>query len=141
MISYQKPVNPMAKSTKAEIKRRVKAISTLLLNGASRADILQYATKTDWDVSDGMIDKYIAKANEGFKQSATFDNGVELGKALNRLQRLYMSHLENKDYRDALAVQKEINKLLGLYAPERKEVTGAGGGAIIIRTGMDLDEI
>lgn len=126
------------KSTKAEVKRRIRAISKLLLNGASRADILQYAIEL-WSISEAMVDKYIAKANEGFKQSAAFNNDAEVGKAINRLNRLYMAHIENKDYREALAVQKELNKLLGLYAPEKKEITGADGGAIIWSQVMRVD--
>lgn len=130
----------MAKSTKAETKRRIKAVSKLLLNGASRADILQYAIES-WNISEPQTDKYIASANKGFAQSAVFSSDEQIGIAINRLNRLYMYHLENKDYRDALTVQKEINKLFGLYAPEKKELSGLGGGAIIIKTGMDMEDL
>src|SRR5579871_6058262 len=99
----------MAKPTDAELERRVSAVYKLILRGADRARILQYAAKQEWGVEARSVDGYIARAKTLLRKQADADRADELGKARARLNMLFSMALrgENPDLRTALAVQKE----------------------------------
>lgn len=59
-------VNKQAKSTKAEVYKRIGEVQSLLLEGFTRSHILQYGSK--WQLSERMIDEYIAQANANIKE-------------------------------------------------------------------------
>ena len=120
-------------------------IFNLLVLGTSRADILQYCSKkreeskiqtpqnVQWDVGERQIDEYIRHARKRLKQSASYQRDEMLGIAIERLNRLYKDNLKVQDYKGALAVQREINTLLGLHAPQQVQHTGANGGKVVIK--------
>ena len=88
---------------------------TLICRGLDRATILAYAAENGWDETPDQIDELIAAANEELaKAAANVDLEKEFGKAIARLDRLYMDASKVQDLKTALAVQKEINKLLAL---------------------------
>lgn len=128
---------PPKKSTDAEITARVTTVYKLILNGADRHEILQYAAKMDWNVSDRSVDEYIARATAMFTERAAkaAERAEEkrherLGIAEAQLNMLFMKCVNVQDYKAALAVRRELSLLLGLHAPTRQEVTGKDGGAI-----------
>ena len=126
------------KATAAEITKRVNKVYQLLLDGLSRADILEYvAKKTEWKVSDGSVDEYIAKATAEIKARSTIVRDEEYGKALERLRMLYSRNIMIQDFKAALAVQKEINELLGLYPAKKIEHGGKDGKPIKLLIGWD----
>jgi hypothetical protein len=103
------------KSTNAEIETRINKVYDLLVNGASRAQIIQYASdKAKWEVTDRQIDTYISKANERLITLGKTHRETELGRAIARLNNLYFLSITMQNYNVALGVQREINKLLGL---------------------------
>lgn len=117
--------NQQSKSTKAEITKRVNQVYNLLLMGFSRAEILEYGQKVDpkkhktaWNVADNTIDTYISKANEIFKLQSAIHRDEQFGLAISRLIYLWQKNVSIQDYKTALAVQREINLLLGLYPPK-----------------------
>lgn len=112
---------PRRKATDAEYEQRVTAVYGLILNGASRPDILAYAAKeTDkkqaWSVDDRQVDNYIRDARKLLKAHARVDRDYQLGQARERLNLLFARAMSIMDYKTALAVQKEINALEGLHA-------------------------
>lgn len=114
---------PGKKSTKAEIEQRITLVYDMIVVGSSRAQVLQYVTKkTDWEVCDGMVDKYIARANDRLAEESQIHRATELGKSLSRLNTLYQKTLQVQDYARCLAVQRELNQLLGLYEPKQIEI-------------------
>lgn len=121
--------NPSPKATNHEAEKRVNLVYKMLLLGVSRADIIDYATN-NWNIGAAMTDKYIAEANAIFKQQAEYIREDEFGKAVSRLQNLYEKNMKIQDYKAALATQKELNELLGMYPAKKLEHTGANGGAI-----------
>lgn len=121
-----------SKATNFEAQKRVNTVYRMLLLGVSRADIVEY-TEKEWQIAHSMTDEYIARANELFKAQAETVRDEQFGKAMARLQNLYEKNMKIQDYKAALATQKEINALLGLYAPTKTEHTGANGGAIETR--------
>lgn len=110
------------KITNIERDRRVNLIYDLLVLGTSRAQIIQYASEKAWNVTDRQIDHYIQRANQRFEEESKVHQAHELGKAVRRLNDLYQKTLKVQDYRQALANQRELNALLGLYAPSKSEL-------------------
>jgi len=104
----------MRKPTKFEHERRVDEVFGLLTAGLTRGQILSYVEqKTDWKVCPRTVDSYVAKATERFREAADVDRAVLAGKALARLDELYARALRIQDYKTCLAIQRELDKLLG----------------------------
>ena len=103
----------MAKSTNAEIEKRVKEITNLLLNGYSRLDIIQYSSK--YKVSDRQIDTYIKKALEGFRENIKEDLKTNFSIHINQRYNLYKIAIKESNLKLALEILKDIAKLQGLY--------------------------
>jgi len=114
------------KSGKITVDLRINIVYRLLLKGIDPVDIVQYCSKkTEWGVGDRQIYKYIEKAYERLEENSKFVQTRELGRSLSRLHNLYSQSMAIQDYKTALAVQKEINTLLGLEAPKKLNVEGA----------------
>lgn len=107
--------------TKAEKARRVHKVYKMLVDGADYQGIVLAAEQLGWDVSSRTIDTYVAEARSRLEEESAAERELELGRAKARLNNLYGRSLLGKDLRGALAVQREINELLGLKAA--KEVT------------------
>jgi len=102
------------KSTKFEIKQRVTKVAELVMQGLTGAQILQYATeKLHWQIKERQIWEYIKRANEMFAEEAQTKTGAEFGKGLRRLNFLFANCLKIQDYKGALAMQREINEMMG----------------------------
>lgn len=123
----KKPTNrkrkPSQKPTNAELKRRVKAVYKLLLQGKPRADILEHAVET-WGVAVSTTDTYIASATKIFNERVETEQEIAFGVALARLHDLFNRSMGLQDVKAALAVQKELNTLLDLYGVQRIELSG-----------------
>ena len=110
------------KTSAAEFEARVTKVFNLLAIGVDRAGILQYGKEQNWQVGDRQIDRYMKAATEALQKLAKFDRDYELGLASKRLNELYQSLLKIQDYKGALNVQRERNKLFGLYAPTTQNI-------------------
>lgn len=108
----------MAKATKGQMQQRVTEVYKLLLMGVDRAEILEHGRKT-WNLERAQVDNLIARANQVFERKAAVVQDQEFGKALARLNDLYMRSMKVQDYKTCLAVQRELSSLLGLNAPTR----------------------
>ncbi len=117
----------MARSSAAEVSRRVDAVYDLLLQGVSRRGIKQYAAQQGWAVSPRQIATYLSRAREELAAQAQRERAVELGKALEQLDLLFMKALAAEDRGGALTVLRERVSLLGLTPAARLELAGPGG--------------
>ena len=126
----------------ATVQERVNVIIDLILAGNERFQILQFTkNEKDWGVCDASIDSYIAKARTLLRKVAEINAEEELGKAKRRLEDLYGRSLVIKDYKACLAVQREIDALLGLNAPKEMSVSAGDGTEInIILKGSNGNE-
>ena len=113
----------MPRSTAAEVARRVDALYDLLLQGVGRHGIQAYAAGHGWDVSSRQLDTYSARAKVQLAKAAERDRAVELGRALERLDLLFMKALAENDRAEARAVLKDTTELLGLAAAQRHELS------------------
>lgn len=114
------------KSTDAEVTKRVALVYKLLVAGASRASIQQYAANT-WKLSERPVDEYIARAKLDLVAQTDKDKDNNLAMALARMNDIYQQCFTAKNYKGAITAQVEISKLLGLYAPTKQELTGGNG--------------
>ena len=120
----------MARSTAAEVARRVDAIYDLLLQGVGRRGIAQYAVREGWQVSPRQLDTYASRAKALLARQAERDRAVELGKAIEQLDLLFMKALAAEDRAEARVVLRDRTDLLGLAAAQRHELAGPGGAAL-----------
>lgn len=104
----------MAKSSKHIVNQRINEIAEMLIEGKSRNGIIQYSSGC-WELGERQIDKYIAKARDLIQQEITKDLGFDYAKSIKRFESLYHKAYEGKDYRLALAVNKELSTIQGLY--------------------------
>jgi hypothetical protein len=106
-------------------EERLDSVKTLLCRGLDRTTILQYAAEMKWEPAPDQVDAWISAAMlELAEDAGNIDTEAELGKALARLNYLYMNASKVQDFKTALAIQKEINKVLVL------KVKAAGAGAM-----------
>ena len=107
----------MLKSDKNTIERRIKSISSMLINGNNREFIVLYCSE-NWNIGERQADKYINKARTLIKQSVKKQVAYDYAKAVRRYEELYRLSIEKKDYKTALSVNKELTTLQGLFKIE-----------------------
>jgi hypothetical protein len=99
----------------AKVSARVDQVYDMIVAGLSYRQILKLANeKYGWGVSPRSVDYYIAKAKERFEQEAKVHRGVELGKALARLDNQYFKADTRKDHRGAAAIVEKAADLMSL---------------------------
>ena len=116
------------KSTNLEVQTRVNQLVSLMVRGITkRSDILEYVNKWKWPVETVTVDNvYIKRAREEFAEISRYEAKFELGLSLTRLNDLYYKALDEGDFKTALAVQKEINDLVGIKAAAKQEIEVKG---------------
>ena len=112
------PVDPniriSQKPTKKEKIQRIIKVAELLKQGLTGPQILQYTSeKLKWGISDRTLDNYLVEAYKLFEKDALAHHSEEFGKALRRLNFLFANCLKIQDYKAALAMQREINEMMG----------------------------
>ena len=107
----------MPKSDKNTIERRIKSISSMLINGNNREFIVLYCSE-NWNIGERQADKYISKARTLIEQSVKKQVPYDYAKAVRRYEELYRLSIEKKDYKTALSVNKELTTLQGLFKIE-----------------------
>jgi len=104
----------MGKCNNAEHTERVNKVYELLINGWMRYDILQFVAKrTDWAISDSMVDNYIADAKVTIKENAAETREEFLEKAKNRFKDLYKKAMSEKQLGECRRLIETENKVLG----------------------------
>jgi len=112
----------MQKADKNIVEQRIKDIATLLINGNSREVIVLHCSE-NWSIGERQADKYIARAKVLVEKSVKRKLEYDYAKAVRRYEDLYKLSLEKKDYKTALAVNKEITTLQGLF---KQQIEHAG---------------
>ena len=103
----------------AEVTARVTEVYAMLVAGLRREQILRLANdKHGWDVTSRSIDTYISHAKKRLEQDSKAKRGVELGKALARLDTQYFKADQRKDHRGATMIVGKHIELLRLADPD-----------------------
>jgi len=121
--------NPKQRGIKIE---RVEKVTELLASGLNGGQIYRLVKeKYGWQVSERSIWHYIQRANQIFAEESRTKIVDEYGKALRRLNMLFANSFKIQDYKACLAIQIEINKLLGFTTKSTVEHTGQVTGNTI----------
>jgi hypothetical protein len=119
----------VAKSTAAEVARRIDEVRPLLVECLSLREIRSATVKgTSWgaSVSLSQLKRYLAKARAQIRQAASIDREQEIGAMRLRYERVIAKAAATGDLRSELAASKQLCELFGLEAPRRSEVAVAG---------------
>lgn len=115
-----------AEKALSETKRIAKVID-LLCMGLNVTEVNQFiAKKMDWKVKHQTVGRYIRAATKIILDRADFDPKYQMGQAITRLDELYKRCISIQDFKAATAVQREMNRLLGLDGiaePDAAEAT------------------
>lgn len=117
------------KSNKAETERRTAIVLEMLLTGYGRTKIhstCNLPNGLNWNVTIGMIDQYIKKANKEIDIMAEKDYEKSYKKAKSRLLFLYQKLAEKKDYKAAILALKELAEIDGLKVQKVANVNPDG---------------
>jgi len=123
----------VARSTKAEVARRVAEIFPLVCDCMTLREIRAFAdAKTDWGptVSDSQLKRYLVKARKLMGEAALFDRQEEFGAGRRRLERIIARAAAKGDLRTVLTANRQLSELLGLASPARLELTGPDGAPL-----------
>lgn len=118
------------KGSNIEVADRVSKVYMLLLNGLKRREIIQYAAKNEWDLTDRQIDEYIRRATDIFKAAALENMEYARNMSLNRHDDLYFKSMKINDFKTCLAVQKSRDEITGVRS-NKLELSGKDGSPII----------
>lgn len=124
------------KATKITAETRVREVFVMLVNAATHAEILRYASEKGWGLSDRQVESYIQKATKRFHDVANFDREAHVGAAIARFEDLYKRCVLAQDFRGAASIQEKLCRLLGLEAPQavKAEVSSPGLEEVIRQT-------
>lgn len=109
----------MAKSSKAEVDRRIGEVYQMLVRLEPSSTICHYAS-LEWDCSERQAKRYIQKAKELIEQEQKEFRSRELKyskyQQLAVLDNLFRKAYRANDWRGCLGIVKEQNTILGIYA-------------------------
>jgi hypothetical protein len=106
------------KASAATIDQRIELIYRLILDGWESTAIVQNPSVKGWGITDRQIRQYISRARTRMKKELAKYRKVALEEHIAARRKL---RREASDGRLALEVLRDEAKLLGLYAPEKKE--------------------
>lgn len=122
------------KPTATEKATRVEAAKLMLLNGLSRAQIVQNLTKR-YDVKDRAVDGYLAEARDILQQELEAIRPYALAEHIAHRRGLRAQLRHNKDYMGELKAAQDEAKLLGLYVEHHRIETWQDEVVLLIRKG------
>lgn len=108
------------RATNAELVKRREEIQTLILSGVSGVEIQEEMAKK-WNTSKRAIADDIRYIGKEWEEQAPQKTQSMKNKYMDRLEMLLNKALQNDHIKTALEIQKEINKLNGLYSEKDQE--------------------
>jgi len=133
---------PGKKQTDTTVDQRIEHVVRLRLGNATLADIRQFAAQPEqcWRVCDRQLKRYIRKADELILASFNEDRERLLREHVVRRDHLYRVAMQQGNVRDALAVLKDLDELMGLYPAKRTELTGKDGGSLEVNATLTVTD-
>jgi hypothetical protein len=131
-------------ATKAVVRQRTEEILAIRLAGAEFWDAREFVRKqetepgTPWTLTEGQkplsdpqLWRYLKRADALAAESTRSTRPKRIRQHIAKRRYLYAKAVAAGDYGKALAILDSEAKLLGLFAPEKTEVTGKGGQPIL----------
>jgi hypothetical protein len=115
---------PKRKSEAAEVARRVEEVLRIRLDGAQYHDVLHYSAEKGWGLKERQIREYIARADDLLVERQEKKRKRVIARRLSMREALFARAVNAADYRTALAILSDMDKLQGHYTSDRdiKEV-------------------
>lgn len=110
----------MSRSSKAQLIKRREEVQKMIVTGAHYQTICEELSKK-WETSKRAIQEDIRLINKEWQESAEESKQLLQNKNKERLELLFHSAIMKEQFKTALEIQKEINKLDGLYKEVEKE--------------------
>lgn len=101
-----------------EHEERLSLVSVMLLEGASERDIETNMAK-EWGLTEAGVHNYIAQARRHIQVYADEIRSNRLSTAVSQRIHLYRQTVKKQDFRTALEILKDLEKLLDLYPTEK----------------------
>jgi hypothetical protein len=108
------------RATQAELIARRKEIQELILSGSNSVDIVDNMAKK-WKTSKRAIAEDMRLIYKEWRETTPQETNQAKNKYVDRLEMLFNKALGENQIKTALEIQKEINKLHGLYNEKEKE--------------------
>lgn len=110
-----------------ERSKRVNDVHTLILQGASTSQIVEYCG-SKFKVEKSASYEYINDAKELLKEnfSKTFDVDGFKAEIYGRLENLYSQNMDIDDFKECRNILKDLREMLGLNASIKTDVTTNG---------------
>jgi hypothetical protein len=116
----------MARSTKAEIERRLAELGPLVCDCMTLRELRAWVdAKTAWgpEVCDATLKYYRKRCRAQMRSEASFDRSEELGVTKRRLERIIARAAAKGDLRTELAATRQHSELLDLKARDEQPQT------------------
>ena len=114
-----KPKKKPGKASRAEVAARVGEVLRIRLGGAAFHDVVAFAKKKKWNVSERQCGRYLEKADELLAGRSDRKRRRIIAVHLARREALFAKAVNAADYRTGLAVLADLAKLQDLYANDR----------------------
>lgn len=122
------------KANKDEVQKRINLLIQLRLKGMPVQKMFEYVTSNHfkdnqtihaaWHISKPQFNRYWKKAQQHFEEVAKTERTKKIGEAIERIEDIIMQAHNIRDYRLALAAQRELNMLLGLNEAIKLHMNG-----------------
>ena len=130
------------KPTKTELRRRLDIVESLVIDCASVPDIMRYlAEKEDLKLARRTIEQYVHIVEKRIEKAAEPRRTLEVRKAIRRFERCYARAISGpkKNIPAAIAAQKALNELLGLYRKDDDEMSMHELAELIATQARDME--
>lgn len=107
------------RSTKAEIIKRREEIQQLIIKGYKNTEI-QRNMAEKWNTTERVIADDMRDIAKDWQEKDVDTKHFLRNKYIDRLEFMYNLAMENSKLRDALDIQKEINRVQNVYAEDVK---------------------
>lgn len=111
------------KGTDAQVKERVYTVYSMLLDSYDRPTILRYGVK-EWGVTERGVDCYITEANKWIDNAYKEKRYQKMYRSIARRYRLKTLAKKKGDLNLAHEIQKDIDRLEGLYPSTKHSIEG-----------------
>jgi hypothetical protein len=110
------------KSTKAELIKRREEVQSLILAGHMPTEISSIIS-TKYNVKKRVVSEDMREVAKAWEAKADESKQLSRNKFLDRLEHMFQVALQAGNIKNALEIQKEINKISGLYQESKSENT------------------
>lgn len=126
MAQRKKPISKIEKATIAESELRTALVYEMIVKGCNKNYIVRFCTEK-YNIRLRQIEVYIAKATEQIKLNygEKYKENI-VAKHLAQLDDLFVKNYTIEDFRECRNLIESKNKMLGLNAPTRTDITTNG---------------